>query len=92
MCFARRRAYCYKTWIFFGPVEGSVVWKLVADAYLPVVDLVLGQVINLTKAQSVSRDIDNQEAGIALGGVRRPSNRSFHITAGSLVSPNEWRS
>jgi hypothetical protein len=77
---ARSRSYPNVARILLGPVEGRVVGELVADTYLLVADLVFGEVFNLAEAQTITCDINDQEAWIAMGRVRRPADRSLHDT------------
>ena len=68
--FSRGGAYSDKTRLFLRPVKGGIVWKLVANAYLPVVDLALTETVNLAESQPVARYVDNQEPGIVSSRMR----------------------
>jgi hypothetical protein len=64
--FSRGGAYSDKTRLFLRPVKGGIVWKLVADAYLPVVDLAPTETVHLAESQPVARYVDDQEPGVVL--------------------------
>lgn len=65
--------------ILLGPVEGCVVWELVANQKLFVVDLRSSEALDLAQTKPITGNIDDQEAWLVLSRVRRPPDCSFHL-------------
>jgi hypothetical protein len=77
--FAGSRSNRDNVLVSFGPVERSVVWKLVSDAKLPVLHFViLIDVVNLTQSKPIDSNINDQEPGVLLRRMRGPSDCRFH--------------
>jgi hypothetical protein len=59
--FSRGRSESHNMLMLFGPVECGVIWELVADAELLVIDSVPFNLLDLTQSQAIAGHIDDQK-------------------------------